>query len=92
MSGMVRYTHARRCDVRAVFMQYHKYACCFVLYRGIDDSGVTVFALSEVISLSSSLTVGMNKPDDNYTLYLLDRMILKAFSGYRDLVKLKISR
>lgn len=56
---------------------------CATVYRGIYDSGVTAFALSEVISLSSSLTVGMNRADDNYILHLLDRMIsnLKLLPG-----------
>lgn len=76
MSGMVRYTFACWNDVRAVFMRHHKYACCFLLY-----SGVTVFPLSEVIYLSSTVTVGMNKTGDNYTSHLPDRMILKALSG-----------
>ncbi len=91
MSGMVRYTFACWCDVRAVFMRHHKYACCFVLYRDIYDSGVTVFALSEVIYLSYTVTVRMNKAEDNYTSHLLDRMILKAFSDWRDLIKLKFT-
>lgn len=91
MSGMVRYTFACWCDVRAVFMRHHKYACCVVLYRGIYDSGVTVFALSEVIYLSSTVTVGMNKAEDKYTSYLLDRVILKALSGWGDLIKLKFT-
>lgn len=81
MSGVVRSTFACWCDVRAVFMRHHKYACCFVLYRGMRDSGVTVFALSEVIYLSSTVTVGMNKAEDNRTSRLRDRMILKALSG-----------
>lgn len=91
MSGMVRYTFACWCDVRAVFMRHHKYACCFVLYRGIYDSGVTVFVLSEVIYLSSTVTVGMNKAEDNYTSHLPDRMILKALSGWGDPIKLKFT-
>lgn len=61
MSGMVRHTFAWWCGGRAVFMQHHKYACCFVLYRGVYDSGVTVFALSEVIYLSSIVTVEMTR-------------------------------
>lgn len=36
-------------------MRHHKYACCVLLYRGIYDSKVTVFALSEVIYLSSTV-------------------------------------
>lgn len=52
-----------------------------MLYRGIHDSGVTVFALSEVIYLSSTVTVGMNKAEDIYMSRLPDRMILKTFSG-----------
>lgn len=55
MSGMARSTLACWCDVRAVFMRHHKYACGFLLYWGIYDSGVTVFALSEVIYLSSTV-------------------------------------
>lgn len=80
MSGMARCVFACWCDVRAVFMRHHKYAWCFLLYRGIYDSGVTVFALSEVIYLSSTVTVG-NKAEDNCASYLLDRMILKAPRG-----------
>ena len=87
MSGMVRYTFACWCDVRAVFIQHHKYACCYVLYRGVYDSGVTVFALSEVIYLSSTVTGGTNKAEDNFTSCLLDRMTLKALSGLRDVIK-----
>ena len=77
MSGTVRYTYACWCDVRAVFMRHHKYACCFVLYGGIYDSGVAVFVLSEVIYLSSSLTVGMKREEDNYTSHQPYRMNLK---------------
>lgn len=51
----------------AVFMRHHKYACCFMLYGGIYDRGVTVFALSEVIYLSSAVTEGMNKTRDDCT-------------------------
>lgn len=80
MSGMARCAFACWCDVRAVFMRHHKYACCFLLYRGIYDSGMTAFALSEVIYLSSTVTVG-NEAEDNYTSRLPDRMILKALSG-----------
>lgn len=58
-----------------------------MLYRGIYDSGVTVFALSEVIYLSYSVTVGMNQTEDNYTLYLLDRMILNSLRGYGEVIK-----
>lgn len=72
MSGMVKYTFACWCDVRSVFMRHHKYACCFVLYRGIYDSEMTVFTLSEVIYLSSAVTVGTNKAEDNYTARRLD--------------------
>lgn len=61
MSGMVRYTLACWCDVRAVFMRHHKYACCFLLYEGIYDSRVTVFALSEVIYLSSTVGDGQGR-------------------------------
>lgn len=82
MSGMVRYPFACWCDVRAVFMRHHKYACCFVLYRGCYDGGVTVFALSEVIYLSTAVTAGMNKAKDNYTSCLPDWMVLKALSGW----------
>lgn len=49
----------------AVFMRNHKYACRFMLYGGIYDRGVTVFALSEVIYLSSAVTEGMNKTRDD---------------------------
>lgn len=86
MSGVVRYTFACWCDVRAVFMRHHKYACCFLLYRGIYDSGVTVFGLSEVIYLSTTVTVGMNKAED--TSRPPDRMILKALSGRGNLKKI----
>lgn len=79
MSGAARRAFARRCDVRAVFMRHHKYACCCALYRGIYDSGVTVFALSEVIYLSSAVTVGMNKAEDKRTSHP-DRTVLKTLS------------
>lgn len=69
--GEVQYTFACWCDARAVFMRHHKYACCFVKCRGIYDSRVTVFALSEVIYLSSTVTVGMNKAEDNYASQLI---------------------
>lgn len=81
MSGMARYTFACWSDVRPVFMRHHKYACCFVLYRGIYDSEVTVFALSEVIYLSSTVTAGMNEAEDTYTSRRPDSMILKALIG-----------
>lgn len=68
MSGVARYAFACWCDVRAVFMRHHKYACCSMLYRGIYDTKVTVFALSEVIYLSSPVTVGMNKAEDTSRL------------------------
>lgn len=45
MSGMARHTFGFWCDVRAMFMQHHKYACCVMWYWGIYDRGVTVFAL-----------------------------------------------
>lgn len=59
------YTLACRCDVRAVFMRHHKYACGFVWCRGVHDCRLTVFELSEVIYLSSSLTGGRNATKDN---------------------------
>lgn len=62
-----------------------------MLYRGIHDSGVTVFALSEVIYLSSTVTVGMNKAEDIYMSRLPDRMILKTFSGWGYLIKFKFT-
>lgn len=64
-------------------MRHHKYACCFVLYRGIYDSEMTVFTLSEVIYLSSAVTVGMNKAEDNYTARRLD--IVKLWVAVGDL-------
>lgn len=51
----------------AVFMRHHKYACCFMLYGGIYDRRVTVFALSEVIYLSSAVTEGLNTTRDDCT-------------------------
>lgn len=51
----------------AVFMRHHKYACCFMLYGGIYDRGATVFALSEVIYLSSAVTEGLNTTRDDCT-------------------------
>lgn len=74
----------------AVFMRHHKYACCFVLYGGIYDRGVTVFALSEVIYLSSTVTEGMNKTRDDCTScqtapadfkcsWTLEKHIVKSF-------------
>jgi len=89
MSGVVKYPLACCCDVRAVFMQHHKYACCFGPYRGIYDSGVTAFALSEVIYLSSSVTAGMNEAEDDDTSHSPDRMTLKASSGW-DNMKIQI--
>lgn len=62
-------------------MRHHKYACCFVPYRGIYDSGVTVFALSEVIYLSSAVTVGVNQAEDKCTSLQTDSVILTALSG-----------
>lgn len=82
MSGVARYTFACRCDVRAVFMRHHKYACCFSPCRGVYDSGVTVFALSEVIYLSSSVTAGTNKAEDNRISHPSDGLIFKDLSGW----------
>lgn len=85
MSGMARSTFACWCDVRAVFMQHHKYACCFVWHRGIYDSTVTAFALSEVIYLSSTLTVSMDKIKDNYMLHI-NKTNLKTFDSQLGLI------
>lgn len=52
-------------------MRHHKYACCFVPYRGIYDGAVTVFALSEVIYLSSAVTAGTNEAEDDCTSHLM---------------------
>lgn len=66
MTGTVRYTFAFWCDVRAVFMPHHKYACFFVWYRGIYDSEVVIFTHSEVIFLTATVTAGLNKAKDNH--------------------------
>lgn len=72
-------------------MRHHKYACGFSPCRGVYDSGVTVFALSEVIYLSSSVTAGTNKAEDIRTSHPSDRLILKASEWRWDQMKLSFA-
>lgn len=65
------------CDAGPVFMQHHKYAYCFLLYGSVYGSEMAVFALSEVIYLSSSVTAE-NKAVDGDTSYPLDGTTFKS--------------